>query len=203
MGANTFKELLSYNIVVMCNKEVHELLMHEGQVNCIFCNKQIQDPGKPRRYFCCDSMRLIKDGFIVCKNCGQVHDEYFAPEYFDFYGNRHRIRKKSVYHRKYHIINVMNDIAQKNSIQIGYYNRENILRIFQLLDRVTPVGRKQLISVNFIIKQLFDILGVKYQFIPLTRSKTTLKYYEDWWKRVYDLIKTDINWLISQNLDRK
>ena len=157
----------------MCNKEVHELLMHEDQVNCIFCNKQIQDPGKPRRYFCCDSMRLIKDGFIVCKNCGQVHDEYFAPEYFDFYGNRHRIRKKSVYHRKYHIINVMNDIAQKNSIQIGYYNRENILRIFQLLDRVTPVGRKQLISVNFIIKQLFDILGVEYQFIPLTRSKTT------------------------------
>ena len=67
----------------------------------------------------------------------------------------------------------MNDIAQKNSIQIGYYNRENILRIFQLLDRVTPVGRKQLISVNFIIKQLFDILGVEYQFIPLTRSKTT------------------------------
>ena len=187
----------------MCNKEVHELLMNEGQVNCIFCNKQIQDAGKPRRYFCCDSMRLIKDGFIVCKNCGQVHDEYFAPEYFDFYGNRHRIRKKSVYHRKYHIINVMNDIAQKNSIQIGYYNRENILRIFQLLDRVTPVGRKQLISVNCIIKQLFDILGVEYKFIPLTRSKTTFKYYEDWWKRVYDLIKTDINWLISQNLDRK
>ena len=83
------------------------------------------------------------------------------------------------------------------------YNRENILRIFQLLDRVTPVGRKQLISVNFIIKQLFDILGVEYQFIPLTRSKATLKYYDDWWKRVYDLIKTDINWLISQNLDRK
>ena len=149
MGANTFKELLSYNIIVMCNKEVHELLMHEGQVNCIFCNKKIQDPVKPRRYFCCDSMRLIKDGFIVCKNCGQVHDEYFAPEYFDFYGNRHRIRKKSVYHRKYHIINVMNDIAQKNSIQTGYYNRENILRIFQLLDRVTPVGRKQLITVKF------------------------------------------------------
>ena len=49
MGANTFKELLSYNIIVMCNKEVHELLMHEAQVNCIFCNKKIQDPVKPRR----------------------------------------------------------------------------------------------------------------------------------------------------------
>ena len=69
----------------MCNKEAHELLVQEGQVNCIFCNKQIQDPGRPKRYFCCGSMRLIKDDFIVCKNGGEVH----VPEYFDFYGNRH------------------------------------------------------------------------------------------------------------------
>ena len=46
----------------MCDKEVHELLIQESYINCIFCNKQIQDPGKPKRYFCCDSMRLIKDG---------------------------------------------------------------------------------------------------------------------------------------------
>ena len=179
----------------MCNKEIHELLIQESYVNCIFCNKQIVDSGKPRRYFCCGSMKLIKDDFISCKNCGQVHDEYFAPEYYDFYGDRHRIRKKSVYHRKYHIINVMNDIAQKNSIQIGYYNRENILIIFKLIDNVTQpdVCRKQLKSVNFIIKQLFDILGVEYKIIPLTRSKPTLKYYEDWWERVYSLIKDDIS----------
>ena len=99
----------------------------------------------------------------------------------------------------------MNDVAQINSIQIGYYNRENILRIFKLTDNVTQpdVNRKRLISVNFIIKQLFDILGVEYKIIPLTRSKNTLKYYEDWWKRVYSLIKADINRLISHNLDRK
>ena len=32
-------------------------------------------------------------------------------------------------------MNVMNDIAQKNDIQIGYYNREKILRIFRLIDQ--------------------------------------------------------------------
>ena len=100
----------------------------------------------------------------------------------------------------------MNEIAQKNNIQIGYYNRENILRIFKLIDRVSPEvnnGRKRLISVNFIIKQLFNVLGIEYKFNPLTRLKNTLKYYEDWWERVYDLIKDDINRLISQNLGRK
>ena len=102
---------------------------------------------------------------------------------------------------RYYILNVMNDIAQKNDIQIGYYNRENILRIFKMIYRVSlevnNIGQQRLISVNFIIKQLFGILGIEYKFIPLTRSKNTLKYYEAWWERVYALIKEDINRLIS------
>ena len=131
-------------------------------------------------------MRLIKDGFIVCKNCRQVHDYLTADEYVDFYENRHRIKRKSVYHRKYHILNVVNDIAHDNNIQVGYYNREKILRIFRLVDQVIPqvnnFRRKRLISVNFIIKRLFDILGVEYKIIPITQSKNTLRYYENWWK---------------------
>ena len=81
----------------------------------------------------------------------------------------------------------MNDIAEINSIQIGYYNRENVLRIFELIDNVIQpdVDRKRLISVNFIIKQLFDILGVEYKIIPLTRSKNALKYYKNWWEREF------------------
>ena len=74
-------------------------------------------------------------------------------------------------------MNVMNDIAQENNIQIGYYNKENILRIFKLIDQNSPevdIGRKRMISVNFFLKQLFDNLGIKYKFIPLTRSKNTL-----------------------------
>ena len=73
----------------------------------------------------------------MCKNCGKVHDYLTVDDYVDFYENRYKIRRKSLYHRKYHIINVMDNIAQINSIQIGYYNRENILRIFKLIDNVT------------------------------------------------------------------
>ena len=77
-------------------------------------------------------MKLVKDGYLVCINCGQVHDYLTADKYVDFYENRHKIRKGSLYHRKYHIVD---DIAQKNNIQIGYYNKENILRIFKLIDQ--------------------------------------------------------------------
>ena len=97
----------------MCNNEVHELLIQEDYVNCVFCNEQIQDPGEPERYFCCESMKLIKDNLLVCKNCGQVHDYLIADEYIDFYENRYRIKRKSIYYRKYHINNTLNDIARK------------------------------------------------------------------------------------------
>ena len=182
-------------------------MIQEGHDNCIFCNKQIQDPGKPKRYFCCKNMKLIKDKLLVCKNCSQIHDYLTADEYIDFYENRHKMKRKSVCHRKYHILNVINDIAHNNNIHVGYYNREKILRIFRLFDQVIPQvnnfrGRR-LISVNFIIKQLFDILRVEYKIISLTRSKNTLRYYENWWERVYSLIKADISCLVSQNLDRK
>ena len=141
-------------------KEIHLELIKDDHIQCPFCFEHLVE-AKSIRMRCCKNMKLIKDKLLVCKNCGQVHDEYFSSEYIDFYENRHKIKRKSVYHRKYHIINVMNDIVQINSIQIGYYNRENILRIFKLIDNVTQpdVGRKRLISVNFIIKQLFDILG--------------------------------------------
>ena len=38
-----------YNIV-MCDKKVHELLIQESHINCMFCNKQIQDPRKPKLF---------------------------------------------------------------------------------------------------------------------------------------------------------
>ena len=186
---------------MLCNNEVHELLIQEDYVNCIFCNEQIQDPGKPERDFCCDSTRLIKDNFVVCKNCGQVHDYLMADEYIDFYENRYRIKRKSIYYRKYHITNTLNDIAQKNNIQLDYYDRECILRISQLFDRIElpDVGRKRLISVNYIIKQLFDILGIEYKSIPHTQIKNTLKYYNEWWDKVYGHIKDDVNRIILRS----
>ena len=162
----------------MCTKQVHELLIHnDNAVNCIFCNKQIQDQSKLQRYVCCSNMSLVKDIHLVCKNCGQVHDYLIANEYVDFYEKRDRLKKKSVYHRKYHILNVMYDIAQKYSIQYRCDTREKILRIFRLIDQVSfgvNIGRKRLIRVNYILKRLFDILEIEYKFIPITKSRRTL-----------------------------
>lgn len=48
-----------------------------------------------------------------------------------------------------------------------------------------------MVSITSILKQLLDI-GIEYKFIPLSKSKKTLNYYNLWWKHVYELIKDDI-----------
>ena len=92
----------------------------------------------------------------------------------------YRIRRKPVYHRKGHILNVIDDMARKNQIQISYNNRDKILRIFALIDQIVPevnTSRMIMISIRFILRQLFRALGIEYKFIPLSKSKKTLKYY--------------------------
>ena len=42
------------------------------------------------------------------------------------------------------------------------------------------------------VTSLFEILGMKSEFIPLSKSKRTLKYYNQWWNTVFGLIKDDI-----------
>ena len=79
----------------MCTEEIHQMLIQEEDaINRIFCCKQIQDPGKPKRYFCCSNMKLVKEGYLVFINCGQVHDYLTADEYVDFYDNR---QERSLY----------------------------------------------------------------------------------------------------------
>ena len=70
--------------------------------------------------------------------------------------------------------------------------------MFQLFDRIElpDEGRKRLISVNYIFKQLFDILGIQYKSIPHIRIKNTLKYYNEGWDKVYGHIKDDVNIII-------
>ena len=103
---------------------------------------------------CCDRPDLINDSHLFCTYYGTVNDYLTANELVDFYYIYiYRIRKKSVYHRKYHILNIIDDITRNNKIQISYNDREKILRIFALIDQVSPQVdhyRKRMVSIKLI-----------------------------------------------------
>ena len=45
-------------------------------------------------------------------------------------------------------------------------------------------NRKRMISINYILKQLFGTMRIKCKFISLTRSKKTLRCYNQLWRQV-------------------
>jgi len=85
------------------------------------------------------------NGMNTCLNCGSVNGYVYVPEYIDFYRNMHLMRRKSVYHRKYYIENVINTIFCENNIQLTYNQRKKIYKVFIEIDSVlheVNYGRK-------------------------------------------------------------
>ena len=97
----------------------------------------------------------------------QIGNELFKHNYNNFYENMYKIKKKSVYVRKYHIINVLDEISLYNKKQIPSFVFNNVSKI------------KRIISVKHSIHRLFIEWGIDFE-IEITKSNKTLKYYEEY-----------------------
>ena len=133
---------------------------------------------------CCEKQDIIIDdkGVNVCCNCGTVNSYGIAKDYIDIYENKDRFRQKSVYQRKYHLENKLRDM------QISVANLNKIHQVFIEKDNKLPQingDRKRMISIiinsinsiNFVLKQLFKILSIPHENIPVTKSKKNEVYW--------------------------
>ena len=131
-----------------CKIELHNEFVSMGEIIFPFCNEEIQQHNSTSTESCCADVDLIEDcGRLVCIKCGQVNGFYFDNEYIDFHENMYRIRKKSVYIRKYHVENVINKYNKE--IQLSFQDRNKIYEIFTLMNNVLPEvdqNRKRMIS---------------------------------------------------------
>ena len=107
-------------------------------------------------------MDTIKDnGMNVCKNFGVVDCYDLQAPYIDFNENKFKFKRKSLYIRKYHILNIINNIRQKNNIHIDNSDEEKTLKIFYLINKTllqVNGNRKRMILVKFILTKIFTIL---------------------------------------------
>ena len=169
-----------------CNIELHESLIESGDIVCPFCDQNLEDSDeKPRDrlakyYLCCDCQDIINnDGMIVCRICGIVQGYETAREYVDFYENRHKMKRKSVYHRKYHINNILMDISTKHNITFSVEQKNKIMRIFSEIGKILPQingERKRMISLNFILRQVLRMMGLPFNKIPISKSKKNISF---------------------------
>ena len=118
----------------------------------------------------------------------------------DFYENNRKIIRKSVYHRKYHIRNIINKISVYG-IKISVYNSVKICQIFKEIERVLPQvngNRKRMINTNLILKQLFKMFNLPHENISISKSKRTLAFYVQYWDNILSLIGDKIELIINR-----
>ena len=189
-----------------CEIGIHEAFIELKQNICPFCKQPLEDEKKcdiiEEYYLCCDCREIvINNGCIVCENCGIVQGYKKAKEFINFYENLYRIRRKSVYHRKYHLNNILMDIGIKYDITFSVEQKNKIMRIFSEIGKILPQingERKRMISLNFILIQVLKMMSLPFDKIPISKSKRTLNSYQQYWTQMMLLIGDEIKGIIDK-----
>ena len=190
-----------------CNKDIHDELKESGEISCPFCDKNLDSNEKPKdrlvkNDLCCDDQYIINDdGMLACLGCGVVQGYNYVKEYVNFYENIHRFIRKSVYHREYHINNILLNIEEKYNIKISNCQKHKIDAIFVEIGKIIKNingNRKRMISVNFIMRKIFKMMGIPYKNIPISKSKKTLAFYHQYWASIMSLIGDRMKEIIDE-----
>ena len=184
----------------MCDSNIHDELINLEVSSCPFCFQLLVEGDNVTEPCCFDQNMGNKNGMNVCVNCGIVHSYEFQTEYLDYYENMHRIHQKSVYHRKYHIENVLNDLCYMNMVELTHDQRDRIYKVFveigNILHKVNGT-RKRMISVNFIMRRIFEMTKIPYNQIPISKSRKTLAFYDKYWVKSMALIGDKIKSIVG------
>ena len=185
---------------MLCNSQIHDELKNMDESTCPFCC-QLLVKIKSTPTQCCIDQNILEDDYsTVCQNCGSQSYKYVS-NYIDFYENMYKIRRKSIYQRKYHIENVMNDICFKNRIDLTHDQRDRIYKIFIEIDSVIHSVnklRRRIISTKYILRQLFKLPGLHFKCIKITDSRKTLEFYNRYWAKILELKNAEILHIIRQ-----
>ena len=184
-----------------CDSTLHNGLQEMGELICPFCKFQF-DFIKQSEYdllccnqrleLCCNKQDIINDNNEkVCKNCGIVHGYQLNKKYINFYENRHRFVRKSVYDRKYYIDKRLLDTRCKYSIYLTCQDQIKIKNIFseigKILDDVNG-ARKRMISINFILRKLLNLMNIPCDEIPISKWVKTMAFNNQYWSKIMTII---------------
>lgn len=123
---------------MVCNQYLHNVFSEIGYIDCVFCDKVIQKYETSKYGPCCDSEHIILDGgHYLCKSCCQVTRFKFYDEYIDYRQNIHRIYKKSVYDRKYHLNYTIDNLCFNSGVYVKNSVLVKVHKIFREINNYT------------------------------------------------------------------
>lgn len=170
-----------------CSNELHNGFISNNIIICPFCYLQIQSVDKHNGLRCCIDMNVETiAGMLACISCGIVHDCTYSIEYIDFHENKYKLKRKSIYNRKYHIKNTIDHMTQKHDFHLSYDDQRAIDTTLKKISRaLTCNGRKRSIKMTYIFHRVLDSIGSEntHEF-RLPKNKKTLKLYDQIWKDI-------------------
>ena len=184
--AFNYMKIILHNSIMNCNIDIHNEYKNMDYIICPFCDCKIQDLS-PIDILCCENQKIINDGEKnVCLNCGIIECYNSVSEYINFHENKYKFYRKSIYHRKYHINNIL------SKYNLSVVNRNKVLLIFKEIGQILLLvnkDRKRMITLKYVLKQVFIMLDLDID-IEITTSKRTLRFYDDYWVDIL-LLKFD------------
>ena len=186
----------------MCDKNIHNDLISLNEISCPFCGELMIKERISSDFNCCLNKNIEEvDGHRICIVCGVVHSYICESDFIDFYMNMYKFRRTSVYIRKYHIENKLNKLLINKEIkQLTYNQRHKIYKIFDKIGEIIHKineNRKRIINIKFILIKIFDMMGIEYN-IPVTQSRKTLIYYNEYWMKIINMIGYKIKLIIDK-----
>ena len=187
----------------MCNRDIHNQFLKMDQSYCLYCDKYL----KLLKYNvikACDECEncsgynyYVHENGKYCKNCSMLLTYYNADlqPYDDYYNKK----KLSVYHRKYYILNTLNEINKKYNILMSEYQKYIILEYLNKIiqwEKDNDIIKK--INLKYVIKQIYiEFLkhGICRNLKIKNNARKTYEYLIMWTK-----IKKIFNFYIHDNI---
>ena len=152
-----------------CNIELHNQLKESGEIHCPFCDEKLQDCLVKEQDLCCNIQDIVNgNGTNVCRSCGVVHHYQIAKELINYYENKYKFQRKSGYHRKYHIYNIVDSLSS----EISFHDKAKIIQIFNEIEKIIPQineTRKRMISINYLLRNIFLMLDLPVEKISISK----------------------------------
>ena len=93
------------------------------------------------------------------------------------------------------------DIGTEYNLTFSVEQKNKIMRIFSEIGKILPQingERKRMISLNFILIQVLRMMDIPFNKIPISKSKTTLASYQQFWTQIILLIGDRIKGIIDK-----
>ena len=149
-------------------------------------------PHKPEP--CCDNPSKIKnsDKVIVCRNCGTyLRCPLVNDCYIDYYENQWKIRKKSVYNRKYYIKNKL------KILNLTYEETTLFMKVWGFVMSYMNHWMKEhncnrMVKIDYLIMKSLQLIELIHKPIVCKINEPTLTEYEKLWEKIHFFVSTEI-----------